>query len=131
MQWQQSIVLNLTYECDVLGFDEDKCLKGNVNRRYDLSMHVFISSAGPSGSRTLMYMSDICVSHKPGCVFFCLIECRWWFSLLLFVDNVCLCAGMLVVWFSATMHLFADWFSLGHATCIDFSTGCNFFFVWH
>lgn len=60
------------FGCDVLGLHEDKCLKGNVYRRYDLSMHVFISSAGPSGSRTPMYMSDICVSHKPDVCVFCL-----------------------------------------------------------
>lgn len=69
-----------TFGCNVMGFHdmtEDKCLKGNVYRRYDLSMHVFISSAGPSGSRTLMYMSDICGSHSPGCVLFLLVfECR-------------------------------------------------------
>lgn len=59
------------------------------------------------------------------CFFF--FACIWMLMMIFFADNVCLCAGMLVLWFSSTMHLFADWFSLGHATRIDFSTGCNFF----
>lgn len=59
------------FGCHVLDFHDpmaDKCMKGNVYRRYDLSMHVCISSAGPSGSRTRMYMRDICASHEPRCV---------------------------------------------------------------
>lgn len=74
----------------------DKCLKGNVYRQYDLSMHVFISSEGPSGSRTRMYLSDICGSREPRCVLFASISIQRVFFLPLFADNVCFYVGMMV-----------------------------------
>lgn len=93
MQRQLSIGLNLTY-LDAVSWVFRIRWKTNVYRRYDLSMHVFISSAGPSGSRTLMHMSDICGSRKPVFGVYLHVDDDF---LCLFADNVCLCVRMLVV----------------------------------